>query len=267
MKKVLFASTALVMTAGVAAAEINVTGGASLGLMYNGTTTIVINEIDFNIVGSGETDGGVAFGASVDLDSAHQNSVTTQAAFGDPEVFISYNGLKLTVGNIDAAMDQGGLADIGYNGVGVDNIAEIDAQGSHDVRVDYAIADINVAVSVDSSNSDWSIGGNASFDAFTIALGFGETGGADQMRATLGYTAGAIGGKVFFADNSVTDAMGVEVSYTSGDVTVTGVYTDNGAADAFGIDVAYDIGGATVQGGVADVNGTTMADLGISFDF
>lgn len=269
MKNVLLASTALVLTAGIASADIAVTGEANMGLKYNGTTTTVHNEIDFNIVGTGETDGGVAFGASVDLDASSDDSANTTGAVADPEVFISYNGLKLTVGDIGEANDRGGLADLGYDGIGIDDVAEINTYGSHDVRVDYAFGDVAVAASVDSSNSDWAIGASASFDAFSVDLGYGETGGATQTNLTVGYAAGAFGVKAFYADNGAADAFGLEGSYTTGDVTVTGVYADAGAAgDAYGIGVAYDLGGATLAGGIGqNAADATVADLGISFSF
>ncbi|SHH44026.1 porin [Cognatishimia maritima] len=270
MKKVLFASTALVLSAGVAAADVVVTGEANMGLKYDGTDTTVHNEIDFNIVGSGETDGGLTFGASVDLDASSDDSVNTTGSVADPEVFIAYNGLTLTVGDVGEANDRGGLADLGYDGIGIDNVAEINNYGSHDVRVDYAFGDIKVAVSMDSSMSDeWAIGASASFDAFSVDVGFGETGGANDTNITLGYSAGAFGAKIFFADNDTITGQGVEVSYTSGDVTVTGVYADNeGAADAaYGVGVAYDLGGATLAGGIGEAGGNTVADLGISFSF
>jgi len=287
MKKVLFATTALVMTAGVAAAEVTLTGEANMGLKYNGTDTTVHNEIDFNIVGSGETDGGLTFGASLDIDGSSDNSANNSTALdttvapatspnvpgstiADPEVFIAYNGLTLTVGDVGEAADQGGIADVGYDGIGVDDSAEIGSYGSHDVHVAYAFGDINVAASVDSSNDDWGIGANASFDAFTVAVGFAETGGANQSTITLGYSAGAFGGKVFYVDNSTNTGQGLELSYTTGDVTVTAVYADNnGAGDqaAYGVGVAYDLGGATLAGGIGEVKGTTKADLGISFSF
>ncbi|UZD90927.1 porin [Cognatishimia activa] len=275
MKKVLFASTALVMTAGVASADLALTGSANFGLDYGVTTvdtTTVKNEIDFNIVGSGETDGGLSFGASMDIDGAHVNSATTQAVSNDPEVFISYNGLTLTVGAVDSAADRGGLADIGFDGIGIDDIAEKAGGagrgfGGDDVRVDYAFGDVSVALSMDSSNDDWAVGASASFDAVSVDVGAGDTGGTDFWHLTVGYSAGAFGVKATYADVGAGDSYGLEGSYTTGDVTVTAVYGDNGTNDAYGIGVAYDLGGATLAGGIGEAAGNTVADLGISFSF
>lgn len=278
MKKVLFASTALVLTAGVASAEISFSGSANMGLDYGVTTTdetTVKNEIDFDIKGSGETDGGLTFGASLDIDGAHVDSTDSGFLIEDPEVFIAYNGLTLTVGDIGEASDQGGLSDVGFDGIGIDDVAEITdgatgGFGNHDVRVDYAFGDVSVAVSLDSATDDWAIGGSASFDAFTVALGFGDVAGDQHTLLTLGYSAGAFGGHIFYNtdDRVADDAYGLDVSYTTGDVTVSAVYADNGTGNAFGVGVAYDLGGATLAGGIGqNAADDTVADLGISFSF
>ncbi len=81
----------------------------------------------------------------------------------------------------------------------------------------------------------------------------------------MGYSAGAFGAKVFYADNATADSLGLEGSYTTGDVTVTAVYAESGASEGYGIGVAYALGGATLAGGIGAVNNTTVAALGISF--
>ncbi|WP_370393311.1 porin [Cognatishimia sp.] len=273
MKKVLFASTALVMVAGAAAADVTVSGSANMGLFYNGTTTVVKNEIDIDVAGSGSTDGGITFGASVDLDAESNNSAhTTGTGASDPEVFISYEGLTLTVGDIGEASDQGGLADVGFDGIGIDDSAEIGAFGSHDVHVAYSFGDIAVAASIDSdsSNDDWGIGMSTSFDSVSVAVGFGSTAGANQTTATIGYSAGAFGANIFYVDNGTNTGQGIDISYTSGDLTITAVFADNdgaGTQEAYGIGFAYDLGGATLAGGFGEAKGTSVADLGVSFSF
>ena len=275
MKKVLFASTALVLTAGVAAADVTISGSANMGLYYSDAAgdTVVKNEIDFDVKGSGETDGGIAFGASVDLDADSNNSAhTTGGGASDPEVFISYEGLTLTVGDIGEAQDTGGIADVGFDGLGVDDIVDdYGENGSDDVRIDYSFGDYSVAVSLDSSNDDIALAFSGSIDGFSFSAGFRDnTVGDNDMKATIGYSAGAFSVNATYVDNGVLNdtAYGIDASYTSGDVTVTAAYAvrDSGA-DAYGIGVAYDLGGATLAGGFGEVNGDQRADLGISFNF
>ncbi|UWQ22127.1 porin [Jannaschia sp. W003] len=71
MKNVLFASTALVAFAGVASADITLSGSAEMGLFDNdapGTDLQFHTDVDVTFTMTGETDGGLAFGTSVDID-------------------------------------------------------------------------------------------------------------------------------------------------------------------------------------------------------
>jgi len=269
MKKILFASTALVATAGVAAAEISFGGSANFGIMYNGSETIVKNEIDFDIKGSGETDGGLKFGASMDIDSAHVDSATTQAVSNDPEVYIEMGGLKLTVGNIGEANDVGGISDIGFDGLGVDDVVDaLRENGSDDVRIDYSFGDIAVAASVDSSTNQWAVSAAGSFGDISASAAFRDNDGTEDWNVTVGYSAGAFGVTATYAEAGNVDGFGLDASYTQGDLTVTAAYAERGAADAYGIGASYSLGGgAAIAGGVAEVGGETVADLGMTFSF
>ncbi|CUH66632.1 Porin [Thalassovita autumnalis] len=289
MKKILFASTALVATAGVAAAEISFGGSANFGIMYNGSETIVKNEIDFDIKGSGETDSGLKFGASLDIDGAHNDSATTQSTVADPEVYIEMGGLKLTVGDIGEANDVGGISDVGFDGLGVDDVVDgLRENGNDDVRVDYSFGDIAVAASVDSANDEWAISASGSFGDFSVSAGYRDNanngeGNHDDMNITVGYSAGAFGVSATYAEGGVdTDSpangaldvtqkgYGLDVSYTQGDLTVVAAYAKNDTtgADAMGIGATYSLGGgAAIAGGIAEVGGETVADLGMTFSF
>ncbi len=76
MKKVLLASTALVMTAGVAAAQgVELSGYAEIGVKgtednFGRSTEVFHHDFDVKITLSGETDNGLTFGATIDLDEA-----------------------------------------------------------------------------------------------------------------------------------------------------------------------------------------------------
>ena len=77
MKNVLFASTALVAFAGAASAEITLSGNAEMGLISGsggvadtGDDVEFFTDIDVTFTMSGETDGGLTFGANIDLDES-----------------------------------------------------------------------------------------------------------------------------------------------------------------------------------------------------
>ncbi|MFY0682157.1 MAG: porin [Thalassovita sp.] len=282
MKKVLFASTALIATAGVAAAEITFNGSANLGVIYEdiggATSTVVKNEIDFQIVGSGETDGGLKFGATLDVDGATNNAANSANA-ADPDVWIEINGLKLLTGLNDAANDNEGLPDVGFDDLGVDDAGEVSGSGSADVVVSYSFGDISVAASADSSGNDWAVGAAGSFSDVSFKVGFGEAAGNDEMNLYLGYTTGAFTVGAQYSENGTNSGWGVHGSYSQGDLTVTAVYSENDnatsatrASEAYGIGVAYSLGGgATIAGGIAQTTTNsvdrTAVDLGMTFKF
>ncbi|MGB3406491.1 MAG: porin [Jannaschia sp.] len=111
MKSILFASTALVAFAGAAAAQgVSLTGLAEMGIYNsdghandNGDDTEFFSDIDVTFTLSGETDNGLTFGASVDLDEADQLANEDQDA--DFTVFISGAFGTLTMGDTDGALD------------------------------------------------------------------------------------------------------------------------------------------------------------------
>ncbi|MFV2035452.1 MAG: porin, partial [Halocynthiibacter sp.] len=102
MKKFLFVTTALVATAGVAAAEVRLSGSAELGV-YGGTgiETQFWSDLDVRFTLSGETDNGLTFGATIDLDEVGGGipATTTQSQ----AVFLSGDFGTLTMGDTDGA--------------------------------------------------------------------------------------------------------------------------------------------------------------------
>lgn len=106
MKKLLFASTALVATAGVAAADISLSGSAEVGIFGGSNTEDQFHtDLDINFSMTGETDGGLAFGASVDLDETDDGDVFNPEDDGGATWFLAFGGLRLDMGDTDGAFD------------------------------------------------------------------------------------------------------------------------------------------------------------------
>src|SRR6056297_3414964 len=80
MKKILLATTALAATSGAAYADMSVSGSAEIGIIgASNIETQLFTDVDVNFSGAGETDNGLAFGFSVDLDESDGNPL---AVFG-----------------------------------------------------------------------------------------------------------------------------------------------------------------------------------------
>lgn len=121
MKKVLFATTALVLSAGFASADIALSGYGRFGLSYNSgnygsseyykaekgkegaSKTWMEQRLRLNIKASTQTDGGIEFGAKarIQYDDGMDSAGVNPAQF-----YFSYEGAKVEVGNVDTAADN-----------------------------------------------------------------------------------------------------------------------------------------------------------------
>ncbi|MGC9369083.1 MAG: porin [Paracoccaceae bacterium] len=200
MKKVLFATTALVASTGIAAAEIEFSGGAEMGLVggdaYDNPLTAndegdlaFHNDIWFYVNFSGETDNGLTFGAHMEFDETNGGKAINGGWAGDNEsVFISGAFGTLTLGEIDGAYDAamqevalaaGSLADDetehgGFNGnSGLDGIYD-----DQILRYDYSFGDFAFHVSLEmddtgAGDDNWALGFEYDADLGGASVGFG----------------------------------------------------------------------------------------------
>jgi outer membrane protein OmpU len=134
MKKVLFATTALIATAGMAAAEVRISGYGRFGLDYNeanGTAaaqalglneTSITSRLRLQFDMSAETDGGVTFGARFRAQAESRDGVAGGAVFNGARFFVTSGGFTLGVGNIIGAVEgmPGLYLETRSAGVGID---------------------------------------------------------------------------------------------------------------------------------------------------
>jgi outer membrane protein OmpU len=269
MKKVLFASTALVAFSGAAVADVALSGRAELGI-YGATGVDVqfFTDIDVTFTMTGETDNGLSFGASVDLDEggAGAAAVANNSDDGGIAIFVRGDFGTVTLGDTDGALDwalteagnvgnPGSINDdetshAGYNG------SYLDGNGDGQIlRYDFTAGDFGVAISVDANdvggaNNDdygYAIGVKYNLDlgGTTVALGFGHQEGASAagvaansatgISATAKLDNGLAVGIVYTDMSGPTVAdnhLGIGVGYSTGAISLHANYGrfDNGAA-------------------------------------
>ena len=126
MKKVLFASTALVATAGVAAAEVDFSGYGRFGVLYSSaagpdgvastfgddgtgsSSTDLTYRLRIQIDTTAETDGGVVLGARVRIEQENDevgDAANSGTGINAPRFFARSGGLEVGVGNIYGALE------------------------------------------------------------------------------------------------------------------------------------------------------------------
>lgn len=219
MKNVLLATTALVFTAGFAAAEIEMGATAKLGYGNYGTGTVAggnrdyFAETDVTFTLSGEASG-IAYSASAGIDESGDVSVGV----------ISMSTAGFTV---EYGVDEfGGLTSTGADG-------EDDDEG--DIKISYANGGITASYEVDNANDDYIANVGFTTDGLTLGLEVAENNNADGGDATnemsVGYTMGNIAVAVSANDADDWDAS---LAYTMGDSTVT-VATDEQEAHSIAV--------------------------------
>jgi outer membrane protein OmpU len=292
MKKVLFATTALVASAGFAQADIAITGTAEMGLaggdqygLRADGAGIVDGNDDYrfhsgytiNFAGSGTTDTGLEFGMNVRYDSdGNADAPNAGPTMDAGTVFISGSFGTLTLGDTDDGADwalgemalAGGTindahtAHAGYNG-------NAGLRGTHDsqtLRYEYEVGTLGFAVSLeqaeDGQNSErddtWAVG--VKYDvvsaAGTLSLGAGFQNGTIWLEDdALGLGEGADADR---EDSEMfeADAVGVSVVYAlEGGLTIGANYA------------VTDIDAVAVDGTTANANREiSMMGLGVAYE-
>lgn len=301
MKKVLLATTMLAGTAGFASAEVSTTGYAEIGIWSNTAGDVAFwQDVEVTFEMTGTTDGGLEFGAKIDLDEGdvalNDDSGTT--------VWVSGAFGKLTMGDTDGAMDWA-LADMdgGMTSLADDHTSHVawfggnDLDGTGDgqiVRYENTFGAVSFAISAEqfdngigAGNDTYGIGVKYTAAMAGTDLNLGLAYQEDDIGSAIGVSAAAtaangIGGKIGYIsfDGGTWDAhMGLEVSYKSGPIGVAVNYgkvdlVGGGDFDSWGAVANYDLGGgAKVMFGYgSDMDGATAGDqdqwslgLGLSF--
>lgn len=292
MKKVLLATSALVMFAGAASAEIALSGNARMGLVYSdaaggSSTTQFSSRVRVIFTMSGETDGGLAFGASVrhDQDDAPGDGLTN----GDNTVFISGAFGKLTMGDVSGAVDSlvGQTSGVGFGPN--DALQELAIIGSDKTAIyyEYSTGPVTFGVGIgqlDTGTDTYNVAVAYSDGGYSAAIGWETDSTEDLISLSGSATFGAATVKARVADTNlagVDTTWSLSVDYVTGPTTITGFYTDLGNTaygvgddtQHIGLGVAYDLGGgATLAAGVVSqqndvATDLTFADVGLKFKF
>jgi len=262
------------------------------------------NRMRVSFTGSGETDSGIAFGASIRAD----NSVAGAAGTGGSQ-FISGVFGKISMGDLNGADESaagGGVSGVGLTGLGDHN--DLAYQSSaHNIGYEYTTSGVtfgysqNTAVKTGSNSAmgvKWS--GDMGGAALSVGLGQSKVGTASQNSMSVSMSTGGLTLKaisssndngtvaavteaaatattayiagVTAANNADTDQTGVSISYAMDAMSVTAFTktvstTGKKDMDYSGFGFAYDMGGVSLKAGVVDNNDQQLVDFGLSFSF
>ena len=232
MKKLLLASTALVATAGFAAADVALSGAAEMGIKqeFGADRAEFHTDIGVTFSMSGESDNGISFGASIGLEEA-QDGVATDIE-DDYTVFISAGAATLTMGDTDGAFDKAltevaigsAIADDHTSHAGYSGNAGLDgAEDGQVARFDYAFSGVTLSLSAELDDDG---------ETDATAAGFSAT------LTTVSTTAG--GAAVVVAGPAVTITEAVAADGNDNPVWGLGVaYSTDLAGLSLGVGLGY----------------------------
>ncbi|MEM6758067.1 MAG: porin [Pseudomonadota bacterium] len=216
MKKVLFATTALIATTGMAAAEVTLGGFGRFGLIYdenneaNGNDeTRIEQRFRLTVTGTAESDAGVKFEGRIrfqtDDQSNGNSSITETSAAG---FAVTAGGFRLDVGSVSDVIDSGDVVDYYGFGVGLTSFAEqssafggipasgfgtvsspdddVEEQVVPTVKLRYTAGDFTVSASVSDGLSAQDNTAGTFTDREEYQLGVGYTFGDYSVGAAFG---------------------------------------------------------------------------------
>ncbi|MDB2651197.1 porin [Amylibacter sp.] len=283
MKKLLLASTAIVATAGMAAADITMSGYAEIGMRDAGGAVgmEMHSDMDIGFKLSGASDNGLTFGASIDLDEVSNGIASTG---GPHAVHVSGAFGTLTMGDTDGALDKANaevaalttIADdhsthAGYNGgAGLDSgdilrydttaagfgisasIGQSDVAVANDVMgygVTTSIGSVAVSAAYQADNTQdiTAVSAKTSIGGLTITANYSE--------ATMAATAAVTG-----VDASIVAATSTAVAYNI--LAVTALAEINNSYEHTGLGLAYSVNGVNLHAnfGQYDYDDGSQAD-------
>ncbi|MCY4195838.1 MAG: porin [Rhodobacteraceae bacterium] len=143
----------------------------------------------------------------IDSLSASVAASDSQSVNNHGEVYISMDMHKLTIGSDLDAADKlaGGLADPGFDGIGIDDVAEGPYGGSAaDVRYDgdFGVASVAISYGDNAGDAAWAAGFSFNVEPVTFGAGFDSNG---VMSVGMGFTQGAIAMNALYSTDSDHD--------------------------------------------------------------
>ena len=266
MKNLLIATTALVATAGFAAADVSLSGAANFGAINTGgaADTVMYNNVSVTAAMSGETDGGLTFGASltmrsgddVDLDVGDitiADDALSATSLGNIYVSGDFGKLTFDANGIDNAHNDAFSHDVMYTGtfgaLAVTATANVEggvtADGEdYSLKLVYAANGLTLTGATDDGGEYDVTAAYAINDMLTASVNFDSNGGTvagdDETIVKVAYANDGITAALSIKDGVVGNEWAVALGYAANGMAVNLAVDDGGSED---LSASYDLGG------------------------
>jgi outer membrane protein OmpU len=265
------------------------------------------NRFRVTFTGSGETDSGLAYGATIRADNSGAGSTGSGGS-----QYVSGAFGKLSMGDLNGADESG--AGGGVSGVGLTGLKDhndLSYQSSdHNIAYQFSTSGVTFGYSQNTavktgSNSAMGLKYSGDMGGTTVSIGVGQSKVSTSTQTSMSVSASSGGltlkaitstndngpatsdtdgttrsadgttayaNGTFAAANNDTDQTAISISYAMDSMSVTAftkTVSTVGSADMdySGLGFSYDLGGVSLSAGVVDANDTQLVDFGLSFSF
>jgi outer membrane protein OmpU len=235
--------------------------------------TVGKNRMRVKFAASGETDGGLAFGASF---KAHESTGGSAGTHGSQYISGAFG--KISMGDLNGADEQtaGNLSGVGFAGAGSHESTSYQSSG-HNLAYSVSMSGVTFAASTDlargadstktGSNSALGLKWSGDMGGATVGIGVGQSkiGLATQDSMSASVSMGGLSLKIVSHTNDngpAVVASGTSSSTASGTahVAATTAAADNFDTDQTGLSLSYTMDNMTVTGYTRTVATTGAAD-------
>ncbi len=306
MKNILIATTALVATAGVAAADVTVSGYARFGGVYSDAPGVddvtSASRLRLQFDATTETDGGLTLGVRQRFQTEENNS---NSGGNEARFYGTINGLTIAMGNIIGVVEAAPnlylptkSAGMGLEGNGFASLAAKTypnggpfawtayqsggaAQRNNGVAIIYSMN--GIGLHAHSTDETYGLGANYKFADYTAAVAYeewdsGPRDGDSVLFVSFGGSFGAFDAAISYADTEYAGFGAEKVSLRAGYDVNDALYVYGFIADedgpvsvdeVYGLGASYALGGgASVEGGwTSNQLGDNIVSAGIFFSF
>jgi outer membrane protein OmpU len=256
-------------------------GAAAVPVAAVADSTDAVNRVRVSFAMAGETDGGLAYGASIRADNAGGGNAGTGGS-----QYISGAFGKLSMGDLNGADENaaGDISGVGLSGLGDHNEVSYQA-ASHNIGYEYTVSGMTFGYSQDTaqktgSNSAMGISysGSAGAASFSVGVGQSKVGTSTQTTMSVSATTGGLTIKAISSSND----NGPTVGAVAGTVQTAGVAAANQYVaeaaqdttpdtDTTGISLSYSMDAMSVSAFTKTVSTAGVADIdssgfGFSYD-
>ena len=238
-------------------------------------STAANNRMRVTFTGSGETDSGISFGATIRADNAASGATGSGGS-----QYISGAFGKIKMGDLDGADKDatGNIAGVGLTGLLDTNNVTYQAAG-HNLGYEYSTAGLTFGYSQNTavktgSNSAMGIKWSGDMGGTTLTVGLGQSKVGTKTQGTVS-VAMSVGGLTVKGISSTNDngpvkalvtqvergtaALGVKSAWVAGSAKV-----DNNDTDTTGVSVSYSMDAMSVTAFTKSVSTTGSADMDYS---